>query len=136
MARLKKEEFNQIKYQNEFNKKNYDKIEITVPKGRKAVIQEAARAAGLSTSKYINQAIEVRMENDGVKFVIEEKSKNAKELARAVKYYLLMEEAALNRNGFMEANKAFVEKLKEYQKAAGLTEKEAENNILEAVGKK
>lgn len=133
MARPKKEEFNQIRYQNEFNKRNYDKIEITVQKGRKAVIQEAAKAAGQSTNKYINQAITEKMERDGIKTVIEEKHKITKELARAAKYYLLVEEAALNKSGFIEANKAFVEKLEEYQKAEGLTEKEAEDNVFEAV---
>ena len=38
MPRTKTGEFNQIAYQNEFNKRNYDRIEIKVPKGRKAVI--------------------------------------------------------------------------------------------------
>ncbi len=64
MARAKDPEFNQIKYQNEFNKKNYDRIEVNMPKGRKAVIVEAAKAAGQSTSEYINQAINERMEKD------------------------------------------------------------------------
>ena len=35
MARAKNEEFNQIKYQNEFKKANYDRVEILVKKGRK-----------------------------------------------------------------------------------------------------
>ena len=55
------EKFNQIKYQNEFNKAKYDRIEIIVPKGQKAVIKEKAKAAGQSVSEYINQAIEERM---------------------------------------------------------------------------
>ena len=46
MPRTKTGEFNQIAYQNEFNKRNYDRIEIKVPKGRKAVIKAAATAAG------------------------------------------------------------------------------------------
>lgn len=45
MPRTKTGEFNQIAYQNEFNKRNYDRIEIKVPKGRKAVIKAAATAA-------------------------------------------------------------------------------------------
>ena len=57
-------EFNQIAYQNEFNKKNYDRIEIKVPKGKKAVITEAAAAAGQSVSQYITQAIDSRMSLD------------------------------------------------------------------------
>ena len=61
MPRVKSGEFNQIAYQNEFNKKNYDRIEIKVPKGSKAVIAEAAAAAGQSVSQYITQAIDARM---------------------------------------------------------------------------
>ena len=61
MPRAKSGEFNQIAYQNEFNKKNYDRIEIKVPKGKKAVITEAAAAAGQSVSQYITQAIDSRM---------------------------------------------------------------------------
>ena len=61
MPRAKSGEFNQIAYQNEFNKKNYDRIEIKVPKGKKAVKTEAAAAAGQSVSQYITQAIDARM---------------------------------------------------------------------------
>ncbi len=61
MPRTKSGEFDQIAYQNEFNKKNYDRIEIKVPKGRKAVIVEAATEAGQSVSQYITQAIDARM---------------------------------------------------------------------------
>ncbi len=64
MARVKKEEFNQIKYQNEFNKANYDRVEVVVKKGEKAVIKEIAKAAGQSVSEYINQAIKERMERE------------------------------------------------------------------------
>ena len=65
MARPKKEEFNQIKYQNEYNKSNYDRVGIVMPKGRKDVIKKKAMEAGQSMSEYVNQAIEERMERDG-----------------------------------------------------------------------
>ena len=65
MPRTKTGEFNQIAYQNEFNKRNYDRIEIKVPKGRKAVIQAAATAAGQSVNEFITKAIDERMERDG-----------------------------------------------------------------------
>lgn len=61
MPRTKSGEFNQIAYQNEYNKKNYDRIEIKVPKGKKAVIKEAAKEAGQSVNEFINQAIDERM---------------------------------------------------------------------------
>ena len=64
MARAKNEEFNQIKYQNEFKKANYDRVEILVKKGERAIIKEIAAAAGQNVSEYINQAIKERMERD------------------------------------------------------------------------
>lgn len=64
MAREKEKKFNQFKYQNEFNKANYDRIEIVTPRGRKETIKRAAQAAGQSVSEYINQAIKERMERD------------------------------------------------------------------------
>lgn len=64
MARAKNPEFDKIKYQNEFNKANYDRQEVVMPKGKKAVIKEAAKAAGQSVSEYINQAINERMTRD------------------------------------------------------------------------
>lgn len=65
MPRTKTGEFNQIAYQNEFNKRNYDRIEIKVPKGRKEVIKAAATAAGQSVNEFIAKAIDERMERDG-----------------------------------------------------------------------
>ena len=64
MARAKNEEFNQIKYQNEFKKANYDRVEILEKKGERAIIKEIAAAAGQNVSEYINQAIKERMERD------------------------------------------------------------------------
>ena len=64
MPRTKTGEFNQIAYQNEFNKRNYDRIEIKVPKGRKAVIKAAATAAGQRVNEFIAKAIDERMEKE------------------------------------------------------------------------
>ena len=44
-----------------YNKKAYDRIEIFVRKGRKQVIKEFAQKQGLSTNKFINQAIDKAM---------------------------------------------------------------------------
>ena len=52
-----------------------------------------------------------------------------KELARAVKYYMIMEDAFLNPGNFMVAHKNFVEKMEEYEKQESLTEDEAQYNI-------
>lgn len=61
MPRTKKE-FNQVEYQNKFINEKYDRINLTVPKGEKAIIKEKAAAAGESVNKYINQAIKQRMD--------------------------------------------------------------------------
>ena len=60
MPRVKKE-FNQVEYQNKFINEMYDRINLTVPKGEKAIIKEKAAAAGESVNEYINQAIKQRM---------------------------------------------------------------------------
>lgn len=65
MPRAKSGEFNQIAYQNEYNKLNYDRIEIKVPKGKKAIIKEAAQAAGQSVNEFISQAIDEKMGSGG-----------------------------------------------------------------------
>lgn len=56
-----------------------------------------------------------------------------KELARAVKYYMIMEDAFLNPGNFKEAHKNFVEKMEKYRKKENLTEEEAQYNIEMAV---
>ena len=59
-----KEKTDTIKYNNEFNKRAYDRINLTVPKGQKEVIQAAAQAANESVNAYIYTAIVQRMERE------------------------------------------------------------------------
>lgn len=59
-----KEKSKAVSYNNEFNKRAYDRINLTVPKGEKARIQEAARLAGESVNAYIFDAIRLRMANE------------------------------------------------------------------------
>lgn len=59
-----KEKSEAIKYNNEFNKKAYDRINFTVPKGQREAIQEAAKMQKESTNAYIYNAIVQRMERD------------------------------------------------------------------------
>lgn len=66
-----KKEFNQTKYQNEYKKKNYDRIDLLVPKGQKAVIKERATALGKSLNEFIYSAVKEKMEEQ--KQLIEEK---------------------------------------------------------------
>lgn len=42
---------------NKYKLKNYDRLEIVVPKGHKATVQVAAGAAGESVNEYTNKAL-------------------------------------------------------------------------------
>lgn len=46
-------EFDKVKYNNSFNAKAYDRLNIVVPKGQKAIIQEYAKAQGKSLNAYV-----------------------------------------------------------------------------------
>lgn len=45
-------------------KANYDRLDLTVPKGQKEIIKAAAAAAGESVNAYINKAVDERMERE------------------------------------------------------------------------
>lgn len=44
-----------------YNLKSYDRIEITVPKGNREIIAQAAAAAGMSVNAFIKEAIEAQI---------------------------------------------------------------------------
>lgn len=50
---------------NRYNEKAYDRINIAVPKGKKAVIKAHAESIGESINGYINKAIDEKIERDG-----------------------------------------------------------------------
>lgn len=52
----------QQKAVNKYVKNNYDRINVTFPKGYKAIIQEKAGAAGLSVNEYIKQAVQSKID--------------------------------------------------------------------------
>lgn len=56
--------FNKVLYKNEFINKNYDRVNLTMPKGKKEVIKSHAQAKGESVNSFINRAIDETMEND------------------------------------------------------------------------
>lgn len=61
-------DFNQSKYVNEFAKQNYDRLNIQVPKGQKAVIEAHWKAKGYkSLNAYVNDLITRDMERAGEK---------------------------------------------------------------------
>lgn len=55
----------QQKAVNKYIKNNYDRINVTLPKGYKDTLKAAAEAAGESVNGYIKTAVDMRME--GVK---------------------------------------------------------------------
>ena len=63
-----KEKFNQIKYQNDFNKQKYDRVTLMLPKGEKEVIKaHAEKYDGGSVNAFIQRAIAETMERDNTK---------------------------------------------------------------------
>ena len=57
-----KEKKNAVAYNNRFNKEAYDRINLTVPKGQKELIQEAAKVTGESVNGLINRLIGCELE--------------------------------------------------------------------------
>ena len=51
-------EFNQTKYIQEYIKQSYDRINLTVVKGKKSEWSERAKAAGMSLNAYITRAVD------------------------------------------------------------------------------
>ena len=51
----------QFKRQNEFIKQNYDRHNLTMPKGKKEQIRKATAAAGQSANEFINAAIDAAL---------------------------------------------------------------------------
>ena len=45
-------------------KNNYDRLELSVPKGEKVTIQQAAKQAGQSVNTYIYEAVCARMQQE------------------------------------------------------------------------
>lgn len=49
---------------NKYVKNNYDRVNVTMPKGKKETIQAHAAAQGESVNGFINRAIDHEMERD------------------------------------------------------------------------
>ena len=59
-----KDKFNKVAYDNAFIAKNYDRINLTVPKGHKEKIASHADQRGESVNGFINRAIKETMERE------------------------------------------------------------------------
>lgn len=55
----------QQKAVNKYMAANYDRINLTVPKGKKDIVRDHAAARGESVNGFINRAISETMERDG-----------------------------------------------------------------------
>lgn len=55
----------QQKAVNKYVREKYDRINVTMPKGKKEVIKAHASRHGLSVTAYINAAIDEKIEKDG-----------------------------------------------------------------------
>ena len=59
------QKFNPTKYKNDFTKEKYDRLNIQVPKGQKAVIEEHWKNRGYkSLNAYVNELIKKDMESN------------------------------------------------------------------------
>ena len=56
----------QQKAVNKYVKNNYDRINVTFPKGKKAIIQSHVAATGESVNAFINRAVKETMERDNI----------------------------------------------------------------------
>lgn len=52
------------KWQNDYIARTYDRINLTVPKGQKGIIQAHAEAQGESVNAFLNRAARETMERD------------------------------------------------------------------------
>lgn len=60
-----------IKYNNDYNKANYDRINLMVAKGKKDLIRQAAQANGETVNTFINRLIDAELERSGGGFSFE-----------------------------------------------------------------
>ena len=51
-----------IEYNNKFNKENYDRVSLMLPKGKKDIIKDKAKENGESVNAFINRAIDLLLE--------------------------------------------------------------------------
>lgn len=54
----------QQKAVNKYVRNNYDRINITFPKGKKEIIKTAAGVAGESVNAYITKAVDMRLDSE------------------------------------------------------------------------
>ena len=59
--------YNKVRYNNEYNKTAYDRLNIQVPKGKKAIIEQHWKAKGYkSLNSYVNDLITKDISGGGI----------------------------------------------------------------------
>lgn len=62
MQRSEREKFqNQFKYQNTYNRDNYDRVVALLPKGQRERLKQLAAESGVSLGQWIRDAIEEKL---------------------------------------------------------------------------
>lgn len=59
--------FNKVEYNNRFIAEKYDRINLTVDKGKKEILKQHAEAQGESLNGFVNRAIDETVERDNEK---------------------------------------------------------------------
>ena len=67
-------------YKNKYIAANYDRINLTVPKGNKALIEARAKELGLSINGYINQLLRQDMDTEAAAPAPEKQEASKKEM--------------------------------------------------------
>ena len=56
------EKFNPVKYRQGYDREHYERVNLSLPKGSKQIIQSRAKAYGLSTSQYMMGLVQKEIE--------------------------------------------------------------------------
>ncbi|MBE6605940.1 MAG: Arc family DNA-binding protein [Ruminococcaceae bacterium] len=62
---MKKQKFSNTAYKNKFISEKYDRVNLTLPKGKKEELQKHAEKNKESLNGFINRAINEAIERDG-----------------------------------------------------------------------
>lgn len=58
---MENKKFDKIAYNNKFINKTYDRINLTMPKGKKDIVKQHAQTMGESVNSFINRAIDEKI---------------------------------------------------------------------------
>ena len=61
---MENKKFDKIAYNNKFINKTYDRINLTMPKGKKDIVKQHSQTMGESVNSFINMSIDETINND------------------------------------------------------------------------